>query len=203
MAEKNKNLWQEVDADIAEKTSCGYKMAILDSDKLLRRSLKEKGYPSKDLKKQLFWAGININSRPDFQNALKKKDEILNDFDYRLSSFELDDFLDAYKRAIDEVILSEKLSFRRRVGIYLENYLFLKDVSKWKAIVAVLAVFLGIKFLSSTMTGNNVVKKVVEADDFLFNWFIVLLLIGLGATLVVSLSFVYFDKKKKVKIKED
>ncbi len=197
-----KTKWNEIEADLKEKTQSGYKMALVDSDKLLRYTLKEKGYPGKDLKKQLFWAGISIQNRPDLKNAIKKKDEVLNDFDYRLSTFELEDFLNAYKKAVEWVESGQKISFRKKVGIYFENYFFLKNTSLTKLVIVVLTLFLGIKLLSSTETGNNVVNKVVEVDNLLFDWLKVLLLVGLGVGVVVFISFIYLDKKKKVKIKE-
>jgi len=201
MSEK-KNIWYEVEAGLKEKTDSGYKMALLDSDKLLRISLKQKGYPGKDLKKQLFWAGINLSGRADLKNAIKKKEEILNSQDYRLSTFEIEDFLAAYRKAIEWVLSAEKVGLRRKVGITIENYLFLKNTSWTKIIIVILAVFFGIKLLSSTETGKNIVMKIVEVDDLLFDWLKIILLVGLAIALVVFLSFIYLDKRKKVKIKD-
>lgn len=202
MSEKEKNKWHEVEADLKEKTQCGYKMALLDSDKLLRRVLKEKGYPGKDLKKQLFWAGINLKGRAELKDALKKKEEILSEQNYRLSSFELEDYLSAYKKAIDWILSARSITLKRRVGLYFENYFFLKNTSITKVLIIALTIFFGIKFLSSTQTGKNVVVKIVEVDNLLFDWLKVLLIIGLALAAVVLASFLYLDKKKKVKIKE-
>ncbi|MEK7447611.1 MAG: hypothetical protein AAB632_02355 [Patescibacteria group bacterium] len=202
MSDKGENIWQEVKVDLREKTQSGYKMALLDSDKLLRQVLKERGYPGKDLKKQLFWAGINLSGREDLKKAIKKKDEILNESDYRLSSFEIEDFLAAYKKAVEWVLSAKKLGFKRKIGLYLENYLFLKNTSLTKVIVVILILFFGIKFFSSTETGKNIVEKTVEVDNLFFDWLKVLILIGLGISVVVFISFIYLDKKKKVKIKE-
>ena len=193
----------EVEADLEEKTESGYKMAILDSDKLLRRILKEKGYPGKDMRKQLFWAGVNLSARPDLKKALKKKDEILNEYDYRLSSFELEDFLNAYRKVIERVSSGDKLSFRKKMGIYFENYFFLKNASKLKLLVVVFAVFFGIKLLSSTGTGEGISRRIIDLDNLLFDWFLILMFIGLIVGVIVFLSFIYFDKSKKVRIKED
>lgn len=202
MVHKDSGSWREVETDLKEKTNSGYKMALLDSDKLLRSVLKERGYPGKDLKKQLFWAGINVAGRSDLKDAMKKRDEVLNDFDYRLSSFEIEDFLKAYRKTIEWVESAKKLGFKRKIGIYLENYLFLKNIGKSKALVVVLAIFFGIKVLSSTEVGENIVSKTVEIDNLLFDWFKMFLLLGLGVAVVVFISFLYLDKKKKVRIKE-
>lgn len=202
MTHKDGDLWREVEVDLKEKTSSGYKMALLDSDKLLRSVLKAKGYPGKDLKKQLFWAGINLTGRADLKDAMKKKDEVLNDFDYRLSSFEIEDYLKAYRKTVEFVESAKKLGFKRKAGIYFENYLFLKNIGKSKAVIVVLAIFFGIKLLSSTEIGQNVVSKTVEINNILFDWFKMFLLLGLGVAVIVFISFLYLDKKKKVKIKE-
>ena len=201
MSDKGKNIWHEVEIDLKEKTQSGYKMALLDSDKLLRQALKEKGYPGKDLKKQLFWAGINLSGRTELKNAIKKKEEILNESGYRLSSFEIEDFLAAYKKAVEWVLSAQNLEFKRKVGLYLENYFFLKNTSLTKVVAVVLVLFFGIKFLSSTETGKNIIGKIVEVDNLLFDWLKDLLLIGLGVAVVIFISFLYLDKKK-VEIKE-
>ena len=202
MSDKGKNIWHEVEIDLKEKTQSGYKMALLDSDKLLRQALKEKGYPGKDLKKQLFWAGINLSGRTELKNAIKKKEEILNESGYRLSSFEIEDFLAAYKKAVEWVLSAQNLEFKRKVGLYLENYFFLKNTSLTKVVAVVLVLFFGIKFLSSTETGKNIIGKIVEVDNLLFDWLKDLLLIGLGVAVVIFISFLYLDKRKKVEIKE-
>jgi len=199
---ENKNIWHEIEADLREKTDSGYKMALLDSDKLLRNTLKRKGYPGKDLKKQLFWAGINLSGRADLKNAIKKKDEVLNDSDYRLSSFEIEDYLSAYKKVIEWVLSAKKLGLKRKIGLTLENLLFLKNTSWTKALLVVLAIFFGIKLLSSTDMGKNVVGKIVEIDSQLFDWLKIALLISLVVAALVLASFIYLDKKKKVRIKE-
>ena len=203
MSDKGKNIWHEVEIDLKEKTQSGYKMALLDSDKLLRQALKEKGYPGKDLKKQLFWAGINLSGRTELKNAIKKKEEILNESGYRLSSFEIEDFLAAYKKAVEWVLSAQNLEFKRKVGLYLENYFFLKNTSLTKVVAVVLVLFFGIKFLSSTETGKNIIGKIVEVDNLLFDWLKDLLLIGLGVAVVIFISFLYLDKRKKVEIKEE
>lgn len=202
MQEKNKNLWDEIEADLKEKTKSGYKMALLDSDKLLRLVLKERGYPGKDLKKQLFWAGINLDGRQHLKNAIKKKEEILNTQNYRLSSFEIEDYLNAYKKAIQWVLSAKKISLKQKTGIILENYLFLKNTSFIRAFIVFLSIFFGIKLLSSTETGQNIVSKVVEIDDFLFNWLKYFLLLGLTIALIIFAAFIYLDRGKKIRIKE-
>jgi|GEM_PF-1439358 len=201
MKEKD-NLWQEVKADLDEGTACGYKMALLDSDKLLRVVLKQKGYPGKDLKKQLFWAGISTKNRPNFKNALEKKDEILNSLDYQLSSFEIEDFLEAYRKVIGKVMESEKMGLKRKIGIYFENYFSLKGSWTRNSLITFFAFLFGIKFLSGTGMGQSITDGIVVIDDTLFSWFIILLLLGLGVALIVLISFTLFDKKKKVRIKE-
>ncbi|RJO60089.1 hypothetical protein C4544_07035 [candidate division WS5 bacterium] len=200
--QKNKNLWDEIEADLKEKTKSGYKMALLDSDKLLRLILKDKGYPGKDLKKQLFWAGINLDGRQNLKNALKKKEEILNVQDYRLSSFEIEDALEAYRKTIEWVLSAEKISLKRKIGIVLENHLFLKNTSLTKIFILILLIFFGIKFLSSTEMGRSIVSKVVEADNFLFSWLKIFLLFGLIIAVTIFATFIYLDKRKKIKIKE-
>jgi len=88
------------------------------------------------------------------------------------------------------------------VGLYLENYFFLKNTSLTKVVAVVLVLFFGIKFLSSTETGKNIIGKIVEVDNLLFDWLKDLLLIGLGVAVVIFISFLYLDKRKKVEIKE-
>lgn len=199
---KKENFWQEIEDDLKEKTFCGYKMALLDSDKLLRYILKKKGYPGEDLKKQLFWAGISLKSRPHLKNAFIKRGEILNAQEYQLSSFEIEDFLEAYRKVIEKVMDLEKMSLRRKAGIILENYFFLKGGILKNVLVVFLSLLLGIKFLSSTEIGKNITEKAVAIDDVLFAWFVILLLLVVTVAVLAFISFSFFDKRKKVRIKE-
>lgn len=199
MEKQANNLWREIKADLEEKSNSGYRMALIDSDKLLRQVLKDKGYPGKDLKKQLFWAGVNLNSRPELKKAINKKEEILNDFDYRLSSFEIEDFILAYRKAIEKVLNTGNLDLKKKIGLYLEG---LDSINKFKIVILVLSVIFGIKFFTSTNMGKTIVEKVVGLDNFIFDWMKILLLIALVVIVVALASFVFFDKKKKIKIKE-
>lgn len=199
--EQHADYWSEVESCLKEETASGYKMAIIEADKILRFVLKQKGYPGKDLRQQIFYAGWRLEDKKGLEGAIAKKDEIINNLEYRLSTFEAEDAVDAYKEAILHFSSKKTLKFKNRLVLYYTHYLSIKSKFFQKSVVSFLAFFLAIKVLDSTDIGRQIWQKLILIANFIFSWFLVFLLLG-GAILVIVIgSFLYFEKGK-TRIKE-
>lgn len=192
----NEDYWGEVESCMSEETASGYKMAIIEADKILRFVLSQKGYPGKDLKQQIFYAGWRLEDKSSLNKALEKREEIIKNLEYRLSTFEAEDAIDAYKEAILHFSSKKTLKLKNRLVLYYTHYLSIKSKFFQKSIIFVLAFFLAIKVLDSTEIGRQVWQKLILIANFIFSWFLVFILLG-GAILVIVIgSFLYFEKGK-------
>src|SRR3990172_7004409 len=157
----NEDYWAEVDACMAEETASGYKMAIIEADKILRFVLKQKGYPGKDLKQQIFYAGWKLEDKKELHKAIAKKDEIVDKLEYKLSTFEAEDALGAYKDAVIHFSSKKTLRLKNRLALYYTHYLSIKSKFFQKSIISFLVFFLVIKLLDSTEIGRQIWQKLI------------------------------------------
>lgn len=198
---KSEDYWEEVESCLKEESASGYKMAIIEADKILRFVLKQKGYPGKDLKQQIFYAGWKLSDKTGLNKAVAKKEEIVDNLEYKLSTFEAEDVIDSYKEAILHFSSKKALKLKERLALYYKHYLSIKSKFLRKNLLLFLGFFLAIKILDSTEIGRQVWDKLVLASNFIYSWFLVFILLG-GAILVIVIgSFLYFEKGK-TKIKE-
>ncbi|MCL5093771.1 MAG: hypothetical protein M1355_01425 [Patescibacteria group bacterium] len=199
---KYDDYWSEVEACMAERTAVGYKMAVIETDKILRFVLKQKGYPGKDLRQQILLAGWRLEDKKGLEKALEKRDEIVNNLEYRLSTFEAEDAVKAYREAILHFTSKKTLKIKARIVMYYNHYLSIRSTFLQRSLVLIFVFFLLVKFLSSTEVGKSVSFYVVKASDFIFSWFLVFALLGIALLVIVISSFLYFEKSK-TRIKED
>jgi len=197
---KVNDLWLEVENALTERTPSGLKTAILEAHKVLRAVLDSKGYPGKDIERQLFWAGYSLKDKDGFAEALEKRDEILNKFEYQLSDFEAEEIVRKYKKAIDKVGFAPKFSFKEKMKMSFETYFSPKSLSFWRNLAIFIGFFVVIKLLYRTEVGIGVTKWLAEVADFIISWqFLLLVLVVIGLIFAVS---VYLANKSKVIIKD-
>jgi len=199
--ERNKDYWCEVEDYLSEGTPSGYKMAIVEADKILYHVLKQKGFPGKDIKVKIFYAGWELEDKRGLRSAIKAREDITQKLDYKLSTFDAEDAINAYKEAIIYFSKNKKLDFFKKSSLYYTHYISYKSPFLQKAVAFVFTFFLLVKFFNSTEIGKKITSTLVAVSNFIFSWFTVFLLLGTGFLIIVIGSFFYFGKEK-TRIKE-
>jgi hypothetical protein len=198
---KRDDLWGEVERALGEHTPSGYKMACIEAQKVFYYLLKSKGYPTKNMNQVLTIFGWKLSDKKALQNALEKTELIKNSFDYTLSSFEAEDIVASYARAIKDFSHSKALSWQRKVGLFWDNYVSFKSSFGKKFIVSIILFLVVVKLLSSTKFGAAVATAIVAISDFFFSWFLVVV-VGAGILVFVVFGIMTLLEKNKPKIKE-
>ena len=198
---KPENLWEEVDRAISEHTTSGYKMACIEAEKVFYYKLKEKGYPTKNIKQILTLFGWKLSDKDSLKKSLEKTELIKTSFDYTLSSFEAEDIVASFRAAVDDFTHAKALSWQRKLSLFWDNYISIRSSFAKMFLISVFFFFLLVKFLSSVGMGQKVVAFIVMVADFIFGWFIILLGLGAIIGLVVFLLITFFEKNR-TKIKE-
>lgn len=198
---KTENLWAEVERALAEHTASGYKMACIEAEKVFYYKLKEKGYPTGNIKQILTLFGWKLSNKDALAKALEKTEQIKTSFDYTMSSFEAEDNVAAFKAAVDDFSHAKALSWQRKLSLFWDNYISFKSSFAKMALLSLFIFFLVIKFLSATSIGHDIVNFFVKISDFIFSWFILLLGIGIVIGLIVFGLITIFERNK-TRIKE-
>jgi hypothetical protein len=201
ISKKSDDLWGEVERALKEHTASGYKMACIEAQKVFYHLLKQKGYPTKNMKQVLTIFGWKLTNKKALQSALEKTELIKNSFDYTLSSFETEDIVASYAKAIQDFSGAKSLSWQRKVGLFWDNYLSIKSSFAKKAIIGIILFFVIVKLLSSTKFGVTLLSATVALSNFFFSWFLVVI-VGAGILVFVVFGLMTLFEKNKSKIRE-
>ena len=198
---KSDDLWGEVERALKEHTTSGYKMACVEAQKVFYYLLKSKGYSTKNMKTVLRVFGWKLSNKKGLQDALEKTELIKTSFDYTLSSFETEDIIAAYAKAIEDFSHAKALSWQRKVGLFWDNYLSFKSSFAKKLLVGVVLFFVLVKLLASTKFGLSTVAVIVTISNFFFPWFLVVI-VGAGILVFLIFGIMTLLEKNKSKIRE-
>jgi len=198
---KSDDLWGEVERALKEHTASGYKMACIEAQKVFYYLLKSKGYPTKNMKQVLTVFGWKLSDKKALQDALEKTELIKNSFEYTLSSFETEDIVASYAKAVKDFSHAKSLTWQRKVGLIWDNYLSFKSSFAKKALVGIFLFFVLVKLLASTKFGLSVVGATVAVSNFFFSWFLVVI-VGAGILVFVIFGIMTLLEKNKSKIRE-
>jgi hypothetical protein len=201
ISQKTENLWLEVERALSEHTASGYKMACIEAEKVFYYKLREKGYPTGNIKRILTLFGWKLTNKDSLAKALEKTEQIKTVFEYTLSSFEAEDIVAAFKDAVSDFSHAKALSWQRKLTVFWDNYVSYKSSFAKMTLLVLFIFFLAVKFLSATKIGGQLVTLAVSAADFIFSWF--LLLLGIGAIVaLVAFGAVTWFEKRQTKIRE-
>jgi len=198
---KFSELWQEVERAQAEHTAAGARMSVIEAHKILEITLDSKGYPGKTIQKKLFWAGYSGKDKEGISEALAKHEEILNKFEYVLSDFEAEEIVKTYHNVAQEIMKAPRFGFVDKLKAFAEVYLSPKSVLFWQWLAIVVGISVGIKVLSYTEVGKQIVGLFVGLADFVISWMFVAIILVFAAGFI-GLNY-YLSNRSKVRIKED
>lgn len=189
--------WSAVEKALAEGTFSGYKVGILETEKLFKEFLKNKNIPGKDTGRQIKYIKRFLSLPDKLNYSWHTYQRIILDPQFDLSREETKQIISGYWQAlidIEEAIESltrwEKISLRLK---YLSG-IILQRLKRFGVAFAGL-IFL-IWFLGETIWGNRIINALVLANHFfvfkILFWTAIIL-----AGLAVLSGILYFILKRK------
>lgn len=196
--------WQIIEDCMAEKGASGYKMALIEADKLLDKALKDAGYPGKSIEERIDSGKANFSNLKNLKKAREKRNLVLNELSYNLNSIEVEEAVKAYHQALLDIEGNPeaKLNLVGRALALIKYYIPSKRKFLGKILIYFVSIILLVKFLAKTKTGQNITQGVVSFSDFVFNWVITVVILVAAVVTIVTLSILYFEKRKKQEKRE-
>lgn len=170
-------LWLGVEEALKGDKSAGVKFAIIEAHKILENTLKSKGYPGKTIEKKLYWAGYSLQDEGGIKLAINKRNEILENFNYELSDIEAEDLLVLYKKVVQEIVSRDRLSFKKRLNIFLKVNLYPNSIYFWRNLVVFFSFFMVVRILGQTNIGNALSEFLISLSRFFISWISVIMII--------------------------
>lgn len=197
--------WQIVDDCLAEKTASGYKMALIEADKLLDKALKDAGYPGKNIEERINSAKSNFTNLKGLKSAREKRNLVLKDLTYNLNSIEVEEAIKFYHQALLDIEGNPeaKLNLYERILAQIRYYIPSKKKFFWKIFLYFFSVLLIIIFLSDTKTGQRITQKIVNLSHFIFGWVLMVIILTVAVLTIIILSILYFEKRRKENEKQE
>lgn len=204
MAKKNFKIkeitsWHIIEDCLAEKTASGYKLTLIEAEKLLQDALKKAGYPGKNGDERIASSQHLFSNVKKIKIARDKAKIVLKELDYNLNSLEVEDAAKSYHQALMDV----KTNPDAQLGIFDRFWALVTYYipSKKKLFFTVSGVVLGflllIVFLADTEPGKNTTKAIIDFAHFIFSWVITTAILIIAIVTIITLTILYFENKRK------
>lgn len=191
--------WQIVEDCMAEKTSSGYKLALIEADKLLDKALRDAGYPGKNIEERITQAKANFSNVKNLKKAREKRNLVLKELSYNLNSIDVEDAVKSYHQALLDIEGNPeaKLSLLEQIMAQVSYYVPSKKKFFWKTLLYCVSILLIIVFLADTKTGQKISQSIVNLSHFIFGWVLMVFILVASVITIITLSILYFEKRKK------
>lgn len=200
MTETRKNFelgldWSDVEEALAENSPAGYKIAILETDKVFREYLTRFKYlGSEHSKKIKSLSGLLLNKKRELSLLQTVKEKLIEEKKFDISRDDAKEIISEYWqiiKALDE--LNRRTRRTEKFWLRLKNSSFLSFLKICAAAFA--ALIFGVKFLGTTTIGKEIIAATVRIADLIF-WEILMATGAIAALFVIYKFRVYYQKKK-------
>jgi len=175
--------WSDVEEALADNSPAGYKLAVLETDKVFRDYLARFKYLGSEPERKNKALAKLLNKRRELSLLRTVKEKVIEEKKIDISRDDAKEIISEYWqiiKALDE--------FNRRSGrtekfwLRLKNSSFLSYLEIFAAAFA--AIILGVKFFSAAAAGREIVAAAVKIADLLF-WKLIIALIAIAILFVV------------------
>jgi len=188
--------WVHVESALNEGTSSGYKLAIIETEKIFSQTMSEKGFLGKDALKQFQKAKYIFKNKEKIERANAMYKKIISYPGFNISA---EDTKDIIKNLHDGILQLEKLNgdltglfgifkkIGRKFTIFYEG-----TIKKWLFYFA--AFCFGTLFLSKTSPGQKVTSLIISFVNFITFRIVVPIGLIVLAVYILIAGIKYFKK---------
>ena len=190
--------WSAVERALAEGTFSGYKIGILETEKLIQEVLRNKSIPGSTPERKIKYIKKYLSLPDKLEYSRNVYERIIHEPHFEISREETKHVISGYWQAmldIEETVQSfslwEKITLRARYifGLFLKNL---------KIVAAVLfGVLALIWFLGETSWGQKVARFVVTLNHFFIFKILLWTAIILGTLIIIAIILYFILRSKR------
>ncbi|MEA2097909.1 MAG: hypothetical protein U9P70_02440 [Patescibacteria group bacterium] len=190
--------WDIVDRALNEGTNSGYKVAIIETEKILLMVLDDKKIPGKSVPEKIKNIELLIKNTDKLNYSRAICEKLIKEPGFSVSADETREIVAGYYKTISNIVKieSKNLASKEKINFFLQRY-FNKFPQKTKKVVILISLFFFAVFLSTeTATGQFISEIISNFSQFIFYKFIpmILIIVIIGTVLVGGL---YWWKNRK------
>ena len=190
--------WQLIEKLLNEGTISGYKIAVVETEKILQEVLNDKNFPGKDISAQIENARIVLENLDKLNYSRAMYNKIIKESDFDISSEDTKEIIAGYYKAISDIIKmdSKDIEFKEKVNLLLQRHFYNFPVKIRNGFILVFLFLLAIFISTETATGQSIAAIISNFSQFVFYKLIPLIiaLIVFGSVIVGGL---YYWKRRK------
>jgi len=198
MAENKLGLnWSAVEKALAEGTFSGYKIGILETEKLFSQMLKEKKIPGQDIEGKIKYISHFLSLSDKLDYSRNTCERIIHEPHFEISREETKQIISGYWQAlidIEEAV--ESLGVWDKINLRLKYLLGLVLKNTRYFIAGILALSALIWFLAETNIGKKTTSIIAQFNHFFIFKFLLWTIITVFSLVVIG-GILYFVTKKK------
>lgn len=190
--------WSAVERALAEGTFSGYKIGILETEKLWQEVLKNKSIPGSTPERKIKYIRKFLSLLDKLEYSRNVYERIIHELHFEISREETKHVISGYwqamldiEEAVQSLSLWEKITMRARYifGLFLKN---LKIVA-----AVIFGVLVLIWFLGETDWGQKMARFIVTLNHFFIFKILLWTAIVLGTLIVIALILYFILRSKR------
>ena len=196
---KYQEYWDIVEESLNEGTYSVYKIAVVETEKILQMALDDKKFPGRNINEQIKNAELIIKNSEKLNYSRAMYDKIINEPDFDISSEDIKEIEMGYYRAISDItkMSSKDIDFKERVNLLLQKYFYGFSRKIKRGLILTFLFFLVIFLSTETVTGRLVFEMLSDFSKFIFLKVIPGILVVAVIGIVIVGGLYYWKGRKK------
>lgn len=197
---KYQDRWNVVEKLLNEGSISDYKIAVIETEKILQLALNDRKFPGKNISQQIKNAKIIIKNPEKLEYSRAMRQRIITEANFDISSEDIKEIETGYYQAIADIVKmsSKDIGFQEKINLFLQKYFYGFPSKIKKNIILFFIFFLAIFLSTETTTGRFVFEILSDFSNFIFYKVIpgMLALVILGILIVGGLYYWQSRKNK-------
>ena len=194
---KYQEYWDTVEDSLNEGVSSGYKIAVIETEKILQMALNDKKFPGKNIGGQIKNAEIVLKNSEKLKYSRAMYDKIVNEPNFDVSSEDIREIESGYYMAISDItkMKLKDIDFKEKINLFLQKYFYGFPRKVKRVLVLIFLFFLAIFLSTETATGRLMFEILSDFSKFIFYKAVpgILIVVVIGIVIVGGL---YYWKRK-------
>ncbi len=168
--EKYQQYWNIVEDSLNESTISGYKIAVIETEKILAMAFDEKKIPGKNCKEKIMNSDLILQNPEKLNYSRAMYEKIIKEPGFDISQDDAKEIIAGYYKAISDIIDMENagLDMKEKMRLFLERYFHDFPNTIKKAAVIIALFFASVFLLSETQQGRYVSEITINLSRFIF-----------------------------------
>ena len=195
---KYQEYWDAIEDSLNEGTFSGYKIAVIETEKVLQMALDGKKFPGKNINEQIKNAEVVLKNPEKLNYSRAMYNKIINEPNFDISSGDIKEIEAGYYMAISDItkMKSGDIDFKERISFFLQRYFYGFPSRARRILILIFLFFLAIFLSTETATGRLVFEMLSDFSKFIFYkaipGIIVVVIIG-----IIIVGGLYYWKSRK------